>query len=418
MRPLHKNAIRLGLLALAVAGVSSLASSQSLLGIDGSGTPGAPVVHEFTGPPGGPCLYPNGPLLRSFPAIGGVVCPGLQPFPLPFDGDVAINSITDVVYAGDVFQIARYSSSGAFIDSFPSPLAITGLGMDPFGPLLWITDGAFYGAVVPPPVHGCLFGPPPFAVGPFPVPAGPGFFTGPMTDIAYDTANGTLWGCDLTGVVGNFLIGPIPAAGPFGFFPVAPGPCPALMPALTGIALDNSFPGSGTFYVTDGFEIAYMLPGGVLAPPTFYTPVPCYPVPTQGISGLAFVERAVTYGVGTDTLGNPPPTIGSIGQTIPGNPGFTVTLDRAVPGSVATLFASTGVQCPPLPVVGLNLYISLAPLFNLGTVPVAANGKAFQNVPLIASMKPGFAMYMQWLVVTPMGSLQATEGLGFTIGLY
>jgi len=394
----------------------SIASGQTLYGIDGSGP--IPTLREYTGPPNPAlCSYPNGPVVAAFPATASTLCPGLLPFPLPFDGDIAIDTVSDQVYAADAFTIARYSSNGAVIDSFPSPIFITGMGIDPAspgGPLLWITDGVIYGAVAPPVVPGCFGPPPPFVIGPFPVPPLSG---APITDIDWDPGTGALLACDLGGFVGSFFPG-APAGPPYGVFPVAPGPCPGLGPALTGIALDNSVPGSGTFYVTDGFVVAYLLPGAVPAPTTFYTTVTCNPLTTPPISGLDFSSRPIRYGAGSDASGlNPPPRIGSIGHSIIPNPGFGMTMSGSVPGSTAALlFGSRGAACPAIPFAGVNLLV----LPTLGALPVTmvdAGGNAFQSIPLPGTASIGLSVWTQWFVVTPAGLFQMTDAMGVTTGL-
>lgn len=404
------------LLVSAFAILGSIASAQTLYGIDGSGP--APVLREYTGPPDPAlCNYPNGPIVAAFPAVGSAFCPGLLPFPLPFDGDIAIDTVTDQVYAGDVFTIARYSSNGAVVDSFPSPLAITGMAIDPIapgGPLLWITDGFTYGAIVPPPVPGCLFPPPAFAIGPFAVPplSGPGV---PITDLDWDPGTGTLIACDINGFVGSFLIGG-PAGPPYGVFPVTGGPCP-LNPPLTGIAFDNAVAGSGTFYVTDGFTIAYLIPGGGPAPPTFYTPFTCNTLTSPPISGLDYSSRPIRYGLGSDAAGGPPPRMGSLGHSIVPNPSFGFTLSGAAPGGTAALLYTTnGVSCPAIPFAGVNLLIS-SRLSSLPPVAVDAGGNAFRSVPLPPTVAVGLPVWVQWFVLTPSGSLQMSDASGVTTAL-
>lgn len=388
------------------------ASAQTLYGFDGNAGGATPIVREFTGPPG-PNGYPNGPRVLAFPATGGPICPGLVAVPPapPIDGDITVNAVTDEIYAADPMRIARYASNGAFLDSFLSPLPVAGMGLDASGPLLWITDGVVYGAVAVPPLYGCLGAPPPFASGPFPVPMGPGLFTAPITDIAYDPGNGSLWGCDLAGNVGNFLPGPVFVPGPFGFFGAAPGPC-GLAPALTGIAVDNTLPGVGTVYVTDGVMVARILPGGAPAPPTFYSPVPCFPTPGPALSGLAFSSRPISFGVGGDSSGGSPPLIGSIAQSVVPNPGLSFTLSGSVTGASASLLLGTGALGPPLPILGVPLYVG-GMLVPLGVTKVRYPGQAFVNVPLPA-VATGSTLFVQWVIVTPTGSVQTSPGMAFT----
>jgi hypothetical protein len=365
------------------------------------------AVTEFTGPPAGACAYPNGPVISAFPAAAAI-CPGPAPF-AGIVGDVAVDVTTDIVYVTDGAIVSGYTSAGVQVGSIPPPLAaITGLAVDSGPGLLWLTDGVTYGAI--PLGAGCAAGVP-FAVGPFPVPIGP-IFGGPITDLDWDSATGTLLACDVTGLVGSFVPGPAPAPGPYGVFPVLAGPC-GLVPPLVGIAIDKALPGSGTHYVTDGLTVARLLPGGGLAPPTFYSPAPCFPAPpAPPIAGLAFAGRQITYGAGADNAGLPVPTIGSVGESWVGNPLYTVTLAGSVPGGVARLKYSFGSLCPPLGIVGVPIYLS-APRFTAVIVGVGAGGGAAFAAPIPPAIPFGLSIYLQWVVLTGV-SVQVTSGAELT----
>ena len=390
------------LTALLLWSVSTV-EAQSLYTYDVAAT-----AIEHTGPPGGPCAYPNGPIVSGFPAIAG---PCVAPGPaLPPLGDVTVDVTTNLVYVSDGPLIGVYTTAGVHLGSHPSPLApITGMGVDGVAGLLWITDGIMYGALpLPLPLCGPIA---PFAVGPFPAPIG-AFFAAPLGGLDWDPITGTLWGCDFAGLVGNFFPGPASPPGPFGLFPVPPLPCP-LVPPLLGIAVDRAGP-AGLIYVTDGVTVSHMLPGGAPAPPTFYTPVPCYPVPAPPpVAGLAFTGHQITYGVGGNNLAGPIPVIGSIGNSYPGNPAYGVTLSGATPGSVAYLKFSMGSSCPPLPVLGVPVYIAV-PRFTATVMVVGGGGTAAFASPIPAAFPVGLPVHLQWAVLSFPG-LAVTSGARLTL---
>jgi hypothetical protein len=384
------------LLGIVLVGASA-ATAQSLYAFDPTLT-----VTELSGPPAPPCAYPAGPVNSAFPTAG-VLCPAVAAFPLPL-GDVAVDVLADNVYVSDGVVIAAYSRFGAHLGTaFPPLPGITGMAVAAPG-LLWITDGVLYGAV--PLGLGCPVGPLPFVVGPFPVPIGP-IFAGPIGDLDFDPTTGSLLACDALGIVGSFFPGAA-GVGPFGVFPVAPGAC-GLAPGLMGIAFDKALPGTGTFYVTDGVTVARLLPGGVPAPLTFYSPVTCFPVPTGApVVGLAFAGRQIPFGFGADNSGLPVPVIGSVGQSYAGNPAYSVTLAGSVPGGLGLLRYSFGAACPPLGLLGVPLYL-LAPRFAAVNAPVGPLGTAAFVTPIPPAGFFGPSVYLQWIVLTGV-SIQVTSG--------
>ena len=415
---IRQHRIPVGAFGLAILFALSLsrADAQSVYGLDG----GAATVLEMTGPPAA-CGYPTGPLLSAFPILAGFGCPLPGPVPPPpgILGDLAVNKATDTIWVTDGLAIGEYVASGPALGTpitgfVPLPFGglITGLGFDSAGGLLWMTDGVLAQAVIPPPPPGCP-GVGVVAIPPFPLPV-----AGPATDIEWDPLSGTLWVCDIAGMVTNVMIGG--GLGPFGAFPAAPGPC-GLMPVLQGLALDNvgtTLFGIPTMYVTDGFMVAYMFLGGIPAPPTFYTPAPCFP--TMGpMNGLALAARALPYGAGADNSGAPAPFAGSIGQTISPNPAFTVTLSGSVPGSLAFLYLSTtGFYCPPPVILGLPVLIDLSlPPTLLGFAPVGALGTATFTTAIPPGFPPGVAGWLQWVAKTPLPSLQVSDALALNTDL-
>jgi len=108
--------------------------------------------------------------------------------------------------------------------------------------------------------------------------------------------------------------------------------------------------------------------------------------------------------------------IGSKGHAYTGNLGFTTTLTGSVGGSFARLYYSTtGSFCPPLVVLGLPIRI-FPPFGVAGTTVTSATGDASLLTPL-GGIPPGSTIYLQWLAVTPIPSLQVTGGLELTVSM-
>ena len=156
--------------AVAVA-FASAPLAQTLYTFDGV------AVDEIAGPPGGPCGYPNGPLVGTFPSFVPFPCPTAGPVVVgPCFGGVAVNKLTDTVWVSDGFVITEYGPGGAPITSFSIGAVlpagpVAGMGWDSAGGILWLTDGFFAVGVVPPPPPGCGALPgvviPPFPLGAF-----------------------------------------------------------------------------------------------------------------------------------------------------------------------------------------------------------------------------------------------------------
>jgi hypothetical protein len=312
----------------------------------------------------------------------------------------------------DGFVVASYTAGGAFVGSIFSPLPVFGMGVDSTGGILWCTDGGglAYGLALPP--AGACGAPGFFVVPPFPVP-GPG----PLTDIDWDPASGSLFAANLLGLIVNFLPGGLP--GPFGIYPHSGLGIPFGAP-LIGLAVDDASPfGPGHLYVTDGFMVEAILPGGAPAPPTFSMPFPAFPsaIPTHG---LAFAPHAVTYGAGFDPDGLAPPVSTPSGTATTPGPLFTHTLSSAVPGGIAVLIASTGFSCPAFPVLGAPALISpFGPTPTIATVPVPLAGTVVLPTPLPAGLPVGAALFDQWFILKPLGPspLQVSDAVHFRIAL-
>src|SRR5262245_56513228 len=287
-------ACSLSCVAIALAALAPCLSAQSLYGIHGGGAVVAPGITEFTGPPAGPCAYPNGPVISAFPTLVPFPCPVVGPFAPPpgILGDVTVDKEADLVYATDGLVVTAYTPAGAPVKSFVVPFLgpLTSLGFDTAAGLLWLSDGALIAAVFPPP-PGCG-GPLGVGVPPFPTPT-----PAPVTDIDWDPITGTLWACSAAGTISQVLVGG--GLGAAGTVPVLLGPCP-LAPVLQGIAVDVATGpiviAGPKLYVTDGAMVYYLFPPGPPAPPTFYTTAPCFPVPGPPINGLAYSSHGITYG--------------------------------------------------------------------------------------------------------------------------
>ncbi len=404
-------------LAVLAFSLANHVAAQTLFGWDGIG-----VVDEFTGPPDPfVCGYPNGPLVSSFPNIA-VGCPAVFPIGPPIPGQpggVAYDSVGDLVYLSDGGLVEVYTAAGVFVDSFFMPAPVFGLGFDSAAGLLWSTDGgALVYAVAPPaiPLCGGLI---PFAVLPFPVP-----FPGPpLSGIDWDPLGGVLWVSDLGGFIQDVLPGGAP--GPFGPYPVAPGPCFGPFPPILRVAVDDGSPfGPGHLYVSDGFVIASVLPGGAPAPPTFAFPgappgAPCFPNPVPQ-AGIAYAAHGITYGAPFDPDGLVPPTMGSTGASNTPGPAFTHTITGAVAFAPALLFLNGAFACPPFIVLGVPSYLAPIPTpINIATIGTDAAGNGAAPTPIPPGLPPGTTLFTQWFVAKPFGPspVQVTEGLSFRIAL-
>ncbi len=364
--------------------------AQSVYELAGS----AATVNEVTGPPAGPCLYPDGEVFSTFGLAGSFACPlpGAVSAPPETEGDVAVDKVRDTVWVTDGVRIAEYTPLGVPLNSFALPPGllgglVTGMGFDSGSGTLWLTDGTLAAEVTPP----APCGQPAVVTAPFALPA-LGVPPGIVTDIAWERATGSLWVCDTLGRVGNVLPGG--AIGPAGSYQATPGPC-GLGTELYGLALDTAAQNGGTVYVTDGNSIAYLIPPGAAAPKTFYTPSTCYAVPGTPASGLAFAARPITYGAGGPGT---PPTIGTKGQSIVPDNGLAITLSGAPPGALAVLPISLNPLCPA--VTFLMAPIGVAPpaavTLSLGVDP---SGNVTLPTPLPPGTPLGVTLFYQWFVV-------------------
>ena len=408
-------------LCAAMALASLPLSAQTLVTYDGVGAFG-----EFAGPPDPTvCGYPYGPLGTAFPP-GSFGCgPGLLPIPAgspSMPGGVAYDSVTDSIFVSDGFVVEIYAAgTGLFVDAFTSPLPVTGMGFDSAAGLLWATDGlALVYAMGVPPAPACG-APAPLVFPPFPVPT-----PAPLSGIDWDPLSGSLWAVDQLGLVHNFLPGGAPGPISAAPYPAVPGPCwpgPGTYPYLR-LAVDDASPfGPGHLYLTDGFTVSSILPGGAPAPPTFAFPgpmgAPCFPTAMPTI-GLAFAPHVVTYGKGVDPDGLPAPVIGATGATTTPTFGMTITLSGAVSGAPAFLVYSTAPACPACPLFGvLSLLSATSPITILGPFPTSAIGNVTLPIVLPGGLPISLNLYAQWFVVKPLGPslVQSSDALSLRLAL-
>lgn len=398
-------------LAAAVLTFAAFVPAQTLYGISAAG-PLTSAITQMTGPPGGACAYPNGPLLGGFPTFVVFGCPtvGFVAPPPAILGDVAHNHLANVIWATNGPIVSSYTPAGVPISSFPTPPPLgplTGLGFNSAAGILWMTDGILVAGVFAP-AGGC--GPPILALPPFPSPS-----PGMLTDIEWDPFSGTLFGCDVLGFVTNMTAAG--AIGPFGIFPVLGGCPPPLAAPLQGLAVDTATPSvlgpPLTLVVTDGFSLHRITPPGAISPPTFYAPFPCTPVVGGPINGLCFTLHGITYGAGCNSMGFAIPTVTLTGDsTTPG--ALTVTLGAAPALGTAWVVFNTVAACPPLPFKGCSMYA--APVFLFGPFPIPAAGTIALPLAIPPLLPIGAEAFGQWICKQPVGGWALSPGFEFTFG--
>lgn len=396
--------MKLSPLSLAlVLGLAAPVAAQTIYAINGP----AGTVTEQTGPGLGPCGYPAGPGVSAFPTVAPYACPTVPAFAPPpaLVGDVAVDRVGNLIYATNGLMISVYTPAGVPVNSFglgalpPGFLPVTGMGFDATTGMLWLSSAIAACAILPPPAPGC--GPLPIlVVPPFPLPAA----TAPHTDIDWDPSTGSLFVASaIPGMVANVLPGGAP--GPFGIFPAGgacvPGP-------LTGLAVDHAAPpGTATLYVTDGAMIARTMFPGVAAPPTFYSPVPCFPAVLPPVSGLAFSAHGIAYGTATPAGVL---ALSGIGQSVSPNPAFAVVTTGAPAASTVLTYYSATFTCPPIPFGAnlINIGIAPPPTFlgaGAGGAPVTIPAPLPPFLPI-----PG-GVYLQSVAITGGGAILMSNGM-------
>jgi hypothetical protein len=384
--------------------LATIASAQTLYSINGP----AATVTEQTGPGVGACGYPAGPGVSAFPTLVPYGCPTVGAFgpPPALMGDVGVGRGANVVWATSGMVITAYTPAGAVVNSFGVPAAlipgflpISGLGVDGATGMLWLCNGVAACAILPPPIPGCA--PPVLAIPPFPLPAA----TAPHTDIDWDPSTGSLFASSALGFVANVLPGGAP--GPFGIFP-AGAPCGLAM--LQGVAVDHAAPpGTGTLYVTDGAIVARTMAPGIPAPPTFYSPAPCFPLLAPPSSGLAFSAHGIAFGASTPAGGI---TLSGVGQSVSPNPAFAIAVAGAPGGSFVLAYYSGTFNCPPIPFGANLIHIGIVPApVLIGSAAIAAPVTVTFAAPLPPALPIPGGVYMQAVALTGGGAFLMSNGV-------
>lgn len=337
---------------------------------------------------------------------GFLPMPPLGPIAPPFGGD-DVDRFSATLWATDGFLIGNFDMAGKLlvVGAPPAPFQpLTGLAHDSIGYTapnppgsLWITDGFVAGAVLAMP-------PFPLIVPPFPVVSPTGGFA---TGVAFDSRAafpGGLWICFADGWVGSYAVNGVPMM----FWRATP----PLAPQLLGISFDTSDP-AGALLVTDGVMQARFTTFGALAPPSFYAPLPVFPVPAAPwgaafpVLGLGHSPEPLPYTFGgvfpakLDAVRNP----AIAAQTWAGNAAFSISVVGLPPN-------------PPLAFLVVGLASLGGPLlvgppwwfFPVGTV----GGMATVPMPIPGWVPPGIGVYLQFVHQNALGGLTYSNGLYFT----
>ncbi|MFO0981330.1 MAG: hypothetical protein U1E76_06165 [Planctomycetota bacterium] len=417
--PIGRRTALVGLLTLAV---TSVTLAQTNWSIEGS----KPSYGEYNAPA---CLVaPPPPYAVNPPPVPGGGCPTFGMFP-PLScrgGGTGVDNNGNFLSGGpafpvvintDGFTITMSTPAGAYVNSWPVPPGailpgpISGLDYNSATDVIWISDGFFCAGLGL--VPGCPI--PPIAFPPFPIPSCSG---APTCGLGYSPCTGTLWSCDVAGVVTNFTT----AGGFLSCFLASP----PLAPILTGLTVNST---NGNIQVTDGFLVAEFTPAGALAVPgAFYLAANPYPIPLWAapVDGLGFSLRPQNYGVGCSPIGPPPTIMFGGGYPFAGNGGFTVGETGAAPGAMAFLIFSLTRACPPLPIAGCpGTGLWIAPPFGgilfVGIVGGGGTVVVPAPIPGAGACGPpvGVPIYLQFVNKggpIPPGKVQLTDALSFTIG--
>ncbi len=371
------------------------------------GTAGAfASVTEQSGPPAGPCGWPDGPSLGTFTTNASLPCPTPVAFPGPpaLGGDVAVAGDQNLVYVTDGTTIARYSPGGTPLKSLtlasvaPTFGTITGLGYAGTSGILWVSSATSAIGISVAGAGSCptqvLVVTPPFNL--------PDIGAS-YTDIDWDPVSGSLFACTTAGSIVNVYPGGLP--GPYGIttpsYVCVTGP-------LYGLAMDDAaFAGPAAMYVTDGTMIERVTPSTGAPPPTFYATSTCFPAVSPPVSGLAASAHAISFGLSS---GPNYPVLFSSGQSITPNYAFQLLL-AAPPDSIAAIFLGAGPLCPPLQFGSTWLYLTAPELILVAAVP--SSGFLEIPVPIPASMPIPATVYLQGVEISG-GGYSGTNGLALS----
>jgi len=391
-----------------LAALGTFPAAQSLWTIDTAGT-----VTGQTGPAGGACSYPLGPLTAQWGYVTPGQCATPDVTPGAFGvGGIGMDRVDDELWITDGLTLASYATYSTPIKTGIDALAFTGAPLngvdwDPAG-LLWVTDGkTAVSATIQ--LNGVCWEP--VVQTSFPLPIAP---TATATALSHDPVTGALWVVDDSGVLTHVTKGG--AVGALGSADVTATSGCTLAPSLTGVAVDTAGPG-GRIYVTDGVTIAVvdMAAGGAAAAPTFYSPQSCFPAVTPLCDGLAVAASGNLFG---SASGGFLPTIGAKGQSIVPNPSLAIEIGLANEFDVAVLVIGPDALCPSQTVLGVPFHIAPTPLVVAATVVIGDTGFASVPLPLGVGTPIGETVFMQWGVLTPSdGNVESSRGLAMTTSL-
>jgi len=373
---------------------------------------GAPAVAQhliaYDPPPLGPGLMSELQLPRvvfPLPAPPAPIYPIVPPLPpapvaVPQPGDSTFNSITALSWYTNGFMLASmptpsFPPAGPLMPPFPiAPGVIGAIG----GPVTGIAinpvaGGAMFLVAAP----GIVIGVAPIPGTPVVVPPFvPGFAMGPISGLEWDGISGSLYACDIAGVVYNFAVGGLPLGPPIVPFGALPGMAGDVAIDKTG-ALNAALVRS--IYVTAGpMAVDITLP---FAPPLpTGLAMPC---------GLAFLPKPASNTLGVAcACGGILPVLATNSPMVTGNAGFAITVAGLPPGS-PVITAYDFAYNPLLPLInvtgcGLGLAGTPALVFNLGFAN--AVGTATWPLPLTflpPGLGPAWDQAMWPCTVDPFG---------------
>lgn len=238
----------------------------------------------------------------------------------------------------------------------------------------------------------------------------PGFATGPITGLEYDSMSASLLSVDAAGIVYRFAVGGAPLAPPI--VPPIPLPAPA-----GDVAIDKSGQVNGL-----GVRPIYVVAGGVVLDVTNPVPMPFPPGPAMNV-GLAYMGHpAANPPVGTCACPTfaPGPTQFATSVMSSGNAAWRIGVG-GLPAGQLVIFGFDFVFNPGFPVInsvgcGLGFFLGSPSLVTAAGFANAA-GDALYPLPLV--VPPAFGpIYNQnftfcpadarGFVVTPMQSIWAS----------
>jgi hypothetical protein len=382
------------------------AAAQGLWTIDASGN-----ASEHNGPSALPCGAPLGPLLAQWSYDVPGPCATPNPLGAGFQGDIGMDRTEDLLWITDGTIAAGYQTFGTPITTGVNVTGllgapVTGMDWDPAIGGIWVTDGqdVASAAIV---FNGTCYEASLLSTFALPI-------AHQATALSHDPLTNTLWVVD----DGGFLtqVTKAGALGPMGSKLVTGLGC-LLSTSLTGVAADTAGP-AGRVYVTDGSNVAAVFAAGasaILAPGTFYSPLPCYASPVGSVRGLVTAATGNVFGSGSGPLF---PSIGHKGQSIVPNSTLAIEVGGAHQNEIGILVLGPSYLCPPLSVLGVPFHISPTPLITLATTVIGPTGFASIPLPLGVGTPIGHTVFLQWGLIDPVTfKASSTRGLALTTSL-